>query len=213
MMNQPDQEFGSPRRRSIQVIASVICVVCALSPSAQAADEATATYTGKILPILDEFCIDCHSTDRPKGELDLERFASINDVRKHPSVWESVLAQLADGEMPPKKKRQPTAQQKQQLMNWVRSTLDAMALANAGDPGTVVLRRLSNREYTYTIRDLTGVASLDPAKEFPIDGAAGEGFTNVGSALVMSPALLTKYLDAMNGLTCTCRLPYSLSQP
>ena len=29
-----------------------------------------------------------------------------------------------------------------------------------------------------------------------MDGAAGEGFTNAGAALVMSPALLTKYLDA-----------------
>ncbi|MCE9528923.1 MAG: DUF1592 domain-containing protein, partial [Planctomycetales bacterium] len=42
----------------------------------------------------------------------------------------------------------------------------------------------------------TGVTSLDPAKEFPVDGAAGEGFTNTGNALVMSPALVTKYLDA-----------------
>ncbi|MDP1591353.1 MAG: DUF1592 domain-containing protein, partial [Prosthecobacter sp.] len=59
-----------------------------------------------------------------------------------------------------------------------------------------VLRRLSNMEYTYTLRDLTGIESLDPAREFPVDGAAGEGFTNAGAALVMSPALLTKYLDA-----------------
>ena len=68
-------------------------------------------------------------------------------------------------------------------------------MANAGDPGPVVLRRLSNAEYTYTIRDLTGV-ELNPAREFPTDGAAGEGFTNAGNALVMSPALLTKYFDA-----------------
>ncbi len=60
----------------------------------------------------------------------------------------------------------------------------------------MVLRRLSNAEYTYTLRDLTGVESLDPAREFPVDGAAGEGFTNTGNALVMSPALVTKYLDA-----------------
>ena len=46
------------------------------------------------------------------------------------------------------------------------------------------------------MRDLTGVESLDPAREFPVDGAAGEGFMNSGNALVMSPALLTKYLDA-----------------
>ena len=43
--------------------------------------------------------------------------------------------------------------------------------------------------------DLTGV-DLQPAREFPVDGAAGEGFTNTGNALVMSPALLSKYLDA-----------------
>ena len=78
----------------------------------------------------------------------------------------------------------------------MRGTLDEIALASAGDPGPVVLRRLSNVEYTYTIRDLTGVESLDPAREFPVDGAAGEGFTNAGAALVMSPSLLTKYLDA-----------------
>jgi len=59
-----------------------------------------------------------------------------------------------------------------------------------------VLRRLSNMEYTYTMRDLTGVASLNPLREFPVDGAAGEGFANACAALVMSPSLLAKYLDA-----------------
>ena len=59
----------------------------------------------------------------------------------------------------------------------------------------MVLRRLSNAEYTYTIQDLTGVL-LEPAREFPVDGAAGEGFMNVGDAMAMSPALVQKYLDA-----------------
>ena len=57
------------------------------------------------------------------------------------------------------------------------------------------MRRLNNVEYTNTIRDLTGV-DLSPAREFPADGAAGEGFSNSGDALAMSPALLAKYLDA-----------------
>src|SRR5262249_36216611 len=35
-----------------------------------------------------------------------------------------------------------------------------------------------------------------PAREFPADGAAGEGFTNAGEALSMSPALLNKFLLA-----------------
>jgi len=68
-------------------------------------------------------------------------------------------------------------------------------MASAGDAGPVVLRRLNNAEYNFTIQDLTGV-DLYPAREFPPDSAAGEGFTNTGSSLVMSPAMLTKYFDA-----------------
>jgi hypothetical protein len=69
-------------------------------------------------------------------------------------------------------------------------------LPAAGDPGEVPLRRLSNAEYNATIRDLTGV-DLQPAREFPIDGAAGEGFTNAAEALTdISPTLLAKYLGA-----------------
>src|SRR5688572_12461123 len=98
--------------------------------------------------------------------------------------------------MPPKEKPQPTPARREQLVAWANAVLDEVALARAGDPGPVVLRRLSNAEYTYTIRDLTGVESLDPAREFPGDGAAGEGFMNVGNSLVMSPSLVTKYLDA-----------------
>ena len=90
--------------------------------------------------------------------------------------------------------------------------LGLFALANAGDPGPVVLRRLSNAEYTYTIRDLTGVEALDPAREFPVDGAAGEGFSNTGAALVMSPALLTKYLDAAKDIAAhAVLLPHGLA--
>lgn len=142
--------------------------------------------------ILQTYYLNCHSTEKQKGDLDLEA----SDIQHEPHVWENVLDQMQLGEMPPKKEKQLPPAEKKQLTDWVRGTLDQIALANAGDPGPVLLRRLSNMEYTYTLRDLTGVPSLDPAREFPLDGAAGEGFTNAGAALVMSPALLTKYLDA-----------------
>jgi mono/diheme cytochrome c family protein len=150
-----------------------------------------------IQPVLKQYCIDCHSTKKQKGDLDLERFTSLELVKRDPIVWEHSLDQIRDKEMPPKGKPKPSPEQTKLLTDWMQGTLDDMAFASAGDPGPVVLRRLSNMEYTYTLRDLTGVDSLDPAKEFPVDGAAGEGFTNVGAALVMSPALLTKYLDAV----------------
>jgi hypothetical protein len=153
-------------------------------------------YAEKVLPILKDSCLNCHSTKKQKGDVDLEQFASVADVRRSPKVWEAVLEQVASGEMPPKKEKALTADAKKALLDWTHKTLDEIAIANAGDPGPVVLRRLSNAEYTYALRDLTGVATLDPAREFPVDGSAGEGFTNVGAALVMSPGLLSKYLDA-----------------
>ncbi len=155
-----------------------------------------ADFLKDIRPVLAEYCITCHSTEKQKGDLDLERFTSMELVQRDPIVWQHALEQIRDGEMPPKDKPQPSAEQMKVLTLWMQETLDNIAIASAGDPGPVVLRRLSNMEYTYTIRDLSGVESLDPAKEFPIDGAAGEGFTNAGAALVMSPSLLTKYLDA-----------------
>ena len=153
-------------------------------------------FAGRIQPLLAEFCMTCHSAEKQKGDLDLESVCTPEGIRRHPKIWQGVLTQMEEGEMPPKDKLQLSPEQKREVLTWLRGTLDALALERAGDPGPVVMRRLSNAEYTCTVRDLTGVASLDPAREFPVDGAAGEGFTNTGQSLVMSPTLLTKYLDA-----------------
>ena len=168
--------------------------------SAPAPDFATLEkeYDTTILPLLSRYCLDCHDEASNEGELDLERFTGLAEVRKSIKTWQHVVAQLENGEMPPKKKNRkpPSEAERAVLIGWAKRYLDTEALAQAGDPGPVLLRRLSNSEYTYTVRDLTGVSSLDPAREFPVDSAAGEGFTNTGEALVMSPSLVEKYLAA-----------------
>ncbi|MFM7103279.1 MAG: DUF1587 domain-containing protein, partial [Verrucomicrobiota bacterium] len=181
-----------PRLGTARVLALVL-----LAGTASAAERpAVSAFAPEIRPLLQRYCLDCHSTARQKGDLDLERFASLAQAREAAGVWQGVSEQVASGEMPPKDKPQPTSAERELLTGWVDALLDDLAQARAGDPGPVVLRRLSNAEYTYTLRDLTGVAGLDPAREFPVDGAAGEGFMNAGAALVMSPSLFTKYLDA-----------------
>jgi len=172
---------------------------CALAtareaPESRPADLARA-YSGEVRPLLAQHCLKCHSAKKHKGDLDLERFTSLDLARKDIRVWQGVLEMLENGEMPPKGNPQPPTADRQRLVAWVRSMLNAEARAHAGDPGRVVLRRLSNAEYNNTVRDLTG-ADLQPARDFPVDGAAGEGFTNAGDALVTSPTLLNKYLNA-----------------
>ncbi len=186
----------SIRKYGVVLISMVVLGLSSRTAEAAALASLERDFGRQIQPLLKQYCLGCHSTEKQKGELDLERFTSLNEVMKHPKVWPGVLDQISLDEMPPKEKPQPSAAEKERLQQWVNAALDAAAQARAGDPGPVVLRRLNNAEYKYTIRDLTGVPSLDPAKEFPVDSASGEGFMNVGNSLVMSPSLVTKYLDA-----------------
>jgi hypothetical protein len=189
----------SRRRRHTALALCLVFVTCSLvSPSGAGKGklvDLAGEYTKTVRPLLTQYCLICHSTKKQKGDLDLERFASLGEARKDVRTWQHVLEMLETGEMPPKKSAEPKPEERRRLVTWVRGFLDAEARARAGDPGRVVVRRLSNAEYNYTVRDLTGV-DLQPAHDFPADGAAGEGFTNAGDALVMSPTLLLKYLKA-----------------
>ena len=200
---QDCRDWVFPRLAGTRLAGTLICVaLTVLVGRADVFGDETVSFetldvhfARDVRPLLKQFCLECHSTKQQEGDLDLQRFATLAQVRRETKVWLKVAEMLDNGEMPPEDEKQPTPKQRNQLRGWIEQYLHAEALANAGDPGPVVLRRLDNAEYTYTIRDLTRV-DLNPAHEFPTDSAAGEGFTNTGNALVMSPALLKKYLDA-----------------
>ncbi|MDP7010570.1 MAG: c-type cytochrome domain-containing protein, partial [Verrucomicrobiota bacterium] len=111
--------------------------------------ELSATYQQRIKPLIKSYCLKCHSTKKEEGELDMERISTLAEVRKNPKVWLKVREMMGNGEMPPEKKPQLAAKEAQVFAQWLDAYLDAEARANAGDPGRVVLRRLSNAEYTY----------------------------------------------------------------
>jgi hypothetical protein len=163
-------------------------------PATRAQLEQQLTET--VRPFLQTYCLACHGKDKPKGQLDLSAFVDLPSVVAGIRRWEPVLEMLSSGEMPPEKARQhPGAQLRAQVVAWIGAVRRHEAARNAGDPGPVLARRLSNAEYDYTIRDLTGV-DIRPTAEFPVDPANEAGFDNSGESLVMSPALLKKYLDA-----------------
>ena len=180
------------RRVSRPLLFVPLAAMLGLSASGAVADG----FRDDIRPFITRYCLECHSTADKTAEIDLERFASAADVAADPTPWQLVADQLRSGAMPPVGALQPGEEELAAVRGALRGELLAIAARTAGDPGPVVLRRLSNAEYTASLRDLTGVPTLDPGKEFPVDGAAGEGFTNVGQALVMSPEMVDKYLDA-----------------
>ncbi|HYV38307.1 MAG TPA: DUF1587 domain-containing protein, partial [Gemmataceae bacterium] len=153
-------------------------------------------FASTVRPFLDNHCAECHSGKAPKGDLDLSQYTSVDAVAKDLKRWEAVLRQLETETMPPKKaKVHPTPEVRQQVVTWIRDLRKFEAKRNAGDPGQIMARRLSNAEYDYTIRDLTGV-DIRPGKEFPVDPTNEAGFDNSGESLMMSPALVTKYVEA-----------------
>ncbi|MEN9677302.1 MAG: hypothetical protein RIS76_3198 [Verrucomicrobiota bacterium] len=184
--------------RALILILMLLAVVHPLT--AMAADTVgrglERRFVGTVRPFIDTYCLDCHGQEKPKGDLDLSPYSGADSVARDLQRWELVLERLEAGDMPPRKAKQhPTPAQNREVVAWVQALRNHEAKRNAGDPGPVLARRLSNAEYDYSIRDLTGV-DLHPTREFPVDPANQEGFDNSGESLSMSPALLKKYLGA-----------------
>lgn len=144
---------------------------------------------------LDATCLSCHNDKKTKGGVNLEPLLSEPQVEKEFALWEKVRHVVEAGEMPPKDADELLATEKTALIAWINASLTEVAQRNAGDPGPVTLRRLTNFEYDNTLRDLTG-QDYRPSKEFQPDGGGGEGFSNIGDVLFISPAQLDKYLKA-----------------
>ncbi|MCA9118623.1 MAG: DUF1592 domain-containing protein [Planctomycetaceae bacterium] len=147
-------------------------------------------------PFLSSYCRDCHGNETQEAKLDLSGYTSADVVSSSHATWTIVLERLEAGEMPPgDSNSQPASTERSSVIKWIRALRTYDANRHAGDPGPVLARRLSNAEYDYTIRDLTGV-DIHPTRTFPVDPANEAGFDNTGESLTMSPALLKKYLDA-----------------
>jgi cytochrome c553 len=186
-----------PLRISLAVMLPFIACFTAHAATSLQSDAALQRhFETTVKPFIQTYCVTCHGGDDPEAELDLSGFGNLNQVIDDYADWDLALDKLKAGDMPPKKaKKHPEPQSTQQIIEWIRAVRFHQAMKFAGDPGPVLPRRLSNSEYDYTIRDLTGV-DIRPAREFPVDPANQAGFDNSGESLAMSPALLKKYLSA-----------------
>lgn len=154
---------------------------------------ATPSQWEALRPMMAERCYDCHGAIKTKGGVDLFKLDKNPSMATEYALWEKVKDVVAMGEMPPKKEEPLKPEEKAKLLSWVTGALDSLANTNSGDPGPVTMRRLTNAEYDYSVRDLTK-RDYGFAKEFPADGGGGEGFSNTGDVLFVSPTQLDKYL-------------------
>jgi hypothetical protein len=187
-----------PRPIAPSALALALALAPGLPALAAPADQVALeqTLAESVRPFVTRYCTSCHAGEKAKGDLDLSTFTTLDSVVKGHRRWVTIAEALKAGEMPPEKaKAQPTGDERARVLAWIEAVRRYEGGRNAGDPGPVLARRLSNAEYDYTVRDLLGV-DLRPTREFPVDPANEAGFDNSGESLAMSPALLKKYLEA-----------------
>ena len=53
-----------------------------------------AAFEKAVGPVLRDYYVTCHSTEKQKGELDLERFTSVASIKKQTGVLEHILSNM-----------------------------------------------------------------------------------------------------------------------
>src|SRR2546421_6835963 len=172
----------------------ILLILAAFSPGALGAEfSAAARFRTNARPILEKYCSDCHFDGASKGGVAFDEFKSGEALLAKHDLWLAVLKNTRAGLMPPAKKPQPSAEERQQLEQWIKFNAFGINPRDP-DPGRVTARRLNRVEYRNTIHDLMGV-DFNTEVEFPADDT-GYGFDNIGDVLTVSPMLLEKYLAA-----------------
>ena len=133
-----------------------------------------------VKPFVSKYCVGCHSGKNAPAQFDLKSYSNVGMVKDDFARWTLLSQRLQNQEMPPKPMPAPPAAEVQKVVDWVRAVRAEEIRRTAGDPGIVLTRRLSNAEYDYTIRDLTG-EDMKVAREFPVDPANQAGFANSGA--------------------------------
>jgi mono/diheme cytochrome c family protein len=140
---------------------------------------------------LNQYCITCHNQRARTAGLALDEI-DLSHVGADAETWEQVVRKLRAGTMPPDGVRRPERAVSAGVASWFEDQLDAAAVAP--QPGRQLLRRLNRAEYGNAVRDLLGL-QVDGRSLLPPDDSAF-GFDNIADLLVVSPALLERYLVA-----------------
>jgi hypothetical protein len=185
------------RTRSCVCRSAVVLVIAFAScPLASNAADSMAGFRKNVEPILTDYCLHCHNSELKKGDVAFDA-DDVKSMLADKGLWLKVFKMLRAEMMPPRGKSRPSAEQIEQVVNWIKYSAFGID-AHIPDPGRVTLRRLNRTEYRNTIRDLMGV-DFNADAEFPNDDT-GHGFDTIGDVLTISPLLLEKYIAAAKAI-------------
>ena len=100
---------GAFRLAIVMLIA--VAWVCHVNPAfAQPdAEKDPLSWDRKIHQVVRRFCVDCHNDEEANGNVNLAQDQDIRLILEHRRTWETALAVVEQGEMPPEDARQPSS--------------------------------------------------------------------------------------------------------
>lgn len=145
-------------------------------------------------PFFEKHCHSCHDADSKRGGLDFTAFKLDAGNAESFARLLKIHDRIESGEMPPKNKPRPSAEEKAAALKSLHDLIVKAELPKANE-GRTRLRRLTRVEYENTMRDLFDMPGLLLQGELPADGSA-HGFDNNSDALDISHVNLAKYIEA-----------------
>src|SRR5436190_2018267 len=82
-------------------------------------------FEQQVRPFLAKHCLECHGTEKPKGDFRIDRLSSDfagDAVRER---WLAVQERIASGAMPPKKQPRPPAKEIESVSAWITGRVTA----------------------------------------------------------------------------------------
>jgi mono/diheme cytochrome c family protein len=176
------------------LLSSRVTIAQSPPPIAKKGPSADDVYRAQVVPVVKQFCLECHSTKKAEGGLQFDKYKDAAAVEADVKTWQHVMEMLRTSAMPPDDRPQPSEEQRKLVVGWIERVIYRLDCDQAPDPGRVTIRRLNRSEYNNTVRDLLGI-TFRPADDFPSDDV-GSGFDNQGDVLSLPTLLLEKYLAA-----------------
>jgi mono/diheme cytochrome c family protein len=177
----------------------LVALFASINLPAASSSQSAAVTQAPTRELLDKYCVTCHNQRLRSGGLSLDG-VDLGAVGAHADVWEKVVRKLRMGTMPPAGRPRPDAAQYDTFATWLEREIDRTAAASPNPGRTDAIHRLNRTEYQNAIRDLLGV-EIDGAAMLPADDADQQGFDNSAEALIVSPALMERYISAARKIT------------
>lgn len=123
--------------------------ICLIASSA-CAQASKHDFARVVQPFFAKHCVSCHGSAKPKGGIDLSSRKGDDD----PTAWKEVWERVRSRQMPPFGQPQPTAADRDRAIAWFENRFASETFSGQPDPGPLRPRRLNQREYVNTVREL-----------------------------------------------------------